>query len=60
VLEVLWGTEEFTPEQKKWLEDQLSSIPQEDWAIAISHCFYYSSGDIETGRVGLTTKTPPD
>ena len=51
VLEVLWGTEEFTPEQKKWLEDQLSSIPQEDWVIPISHCFYYSSGDVETGRV---------
>ncbi|MGB4453482.1 MAG: metallophosphoesterase, partial [Coprothermobacter proteolyticus] len=51
VLEVLWGSEEFTSEQKQWLEAQLSSIPQEDWVIAISHCFYYSSGDIETGRV---------
>lgn len=51
VLEVLWGTEEFTPEQKAWLEDQLKSIPQSDWVIVISHCFYYSSGDVETGRV---------
>ncbi|WP_018962518.1 purple acid phosphatase family protein [Coprothermobacter platensis] len=50
VLEVLWGTEEFTPSQKQWLESELKSIPQQDWVIVISHCFYYSSGDVETGR----------
>lgn len=46
-LNLLWGAEDFSEAQKKWLISQLESIPQTDTVIVISHCFYYSSGFIE-------------
>jgi len=47
ILNLLWGTEDFTAQQKNWLITQLESIPQSDTVIAMSHCFYVSSGYVE-------------
>lgn len=49
LLDLEWGTESYTAEQKTWLERELSTIPNEDWTIVMSHCFYYSSGVFENG-----------
>jgi UDP-2,3-diacylglucosamine pyrophosphatase LpxH len=49
ILDVEWELQSYTPEQKKWLAEQLSSIPKEDWCIVMSHTFYYSSGSEQYG-----------
>jgi UDP-2,3-diacylglucosamine pyrophosphatase LpxH len=49
VLDVEWSAETFTKDQADWLETQLSSIPNEDWKIVMSHGFYYSSGTTSLG-----------
>jgi acid phosphatase type 7 len=49
VLDVEWSAETFTEEQGNWLEIQLSSIPDGDWKIIMSHGFYYSSGISSSG-----------
>ncbi|NPV88168.1 serine/threonine protein phosphatase [Coprothermobacteraceae bacterium] len=51
LLDVLWGTEEFDTGQRRWLEEQLRLLPEEDWVVILSHCFYYASGNVETGRI---------
>ena len=47
VLNLLWGTEDFSSAQKNWLVKQLEEIPQSDTVIVMSHCFYVSSGYID-------------
>jgi UDP-2,3-diacylglucosamine pyrophosphatase LpxH len=49
VLDVEWSAETFTKGQADWLETQLSSIPDGDWKIVMSHGFYYSSGTTSLG-----------
>lgn len=49
VLDVEWSAETFTKDQADWLETQLSSIPDGDWKIVMSHGFYYSSGTTSLG-----------
>lgn len=50
-LDLLWGAETFSNEQKRWLEKTLKSIPKEDTTIVLSHAFYWSSGYIaESGK----------
>jgi hypothetical protein len=49
LLDVEWSAETFTKEQEEWLETQLSSIPDDDWKIVMSHGFYYSSGTTSLG-----------
>jgi len=44
LLDLEWSDEAYTPQQADWLEKQLSTIPQSDWCIVMSHTFYYSSG----------------
>ncbi len=44
ILDVEWTAESITAAQISWLEAELQSIPREDWAIIISHGFYYASG----------------
>jgi len=45
ILDLEWDTQLYTPEQEKWLLEQLESIPPGDWCIIMSHTFYYCSGD---------------
>lgn len=50
-LDLLWGAESFSNEQKRWLEKTLESIPKDDTTIVLSHAFYWSSGYIaESGK----------
>jgi len=44
LLDLEWGTDSYTAEQAAWLEQQLSTIPAEDWRIVMDHSFYYASG----------------
>jgi UDP-2,3-diacylglucosamine pyrophosphatase LpxH len=49
VLDLEWELKLYTPEQQKWLHEQLESIPARDWCIVMSHTFYYCSGSIMYG-----------
>jgi UDP-2,3-diacylglucosamine pyrophosphatase LpxH len=51
VLDIEWSAETYTAEQAAWLEDQLKSIPVDDWKIVLSHGYYYSSGFNYHGRL---------
>lgn len=42
-------SESFNAEQSKWLEQQLASIPKDDWTIVMGHGFYYASGSVVAG-----------
>lgn len=44
VLNLLWDGHDFTKKQKKFLEAALSSIPQEEPVVVLSHAFILSSG----------------
>lgn len=46
-LDLLWGPEGFGKKQRAWLTNTLSSIPQEDYIVVLSHCFFYASGYID-------------
>ncbi len=48
-LDIEWSAESFTNQQKAWFEEQLKSIPPDDWKIVMSHGFYYGSGSIVSG-----------
>lgn len=39
-----WGVEELSKKQTDWLEQQLNSIPKQDWTIVLTHAFLYASG----------------
>ena len=60
ILDVEWGLEEYTPEQKQWLEAQLAEIPKDDWCIVMSHTFYYSSGSVMEGWAWYDNKEAID
>jgi UDP-2,3-diacylglucosamine pyrophosphatase LpxH len=49
ILDLEWSAEAFTPEQEDWLEAQLAAIPDDDWKIVLSHCYYYGSGSHSNG-----------
>jgi UDP-2,3-diacylglucosamine pyrophosphatase LpxH len=49
IVDVEWSAESFGPKQAKWLEEQLKSIPTNDWKIVLSHGFYYASGFLYHG-----------
>jgi hypothetical protein len=49
VLDLEWSAETFTPEQAAWLEQELRSIPADDWTIVMNHGFYYGSGSVVRG-----------
>lgn len=50
-LNLLWGIESFDKAQREWLKKTLTSIPESDTTIVISHCFVRASGyrDAVTG-----------
>ena len=49
LLDLEWGTQSYSDEQRAWLEEQLAETPEDDWKIVMSHCFYYSSGTRTAG-----------
>ena len=49
VIDLEWSSESFNAEQSKWLEQQLASIPKDDWTIVMGHGFYYASGSVVAG-----------
>ena len=49
MIDLEWSAESFTAEQGAWLENQLASIPKDDWKIVVGHGFYYASGSITDG-----------
>jgi acid phosphatase type 7 len=49
LLDLEWELQAWTPAEKAWLEDELKTIPKNDWTIVMSHTFYYSSGGTEDG-----------
>ena len=49
LLDLEWGAEDCTPEQREWLEGQLDSIPPDDWTVVLSHHYLYSSGSVAYG-----------
>ncbi len=51
VLDIEWSAETYTAEQALWLEEQLNSIPIDEWKIILSHGYYYSSGFNYHGRL---------
>jgi hypothetical protein len=49
VLDLEWSAEAFTNAQATWLEQELQSIPADDWTIVMNHGFYYASGSVVRG-----------
>ena len=49
LLDLEWSAESYTASQQEWLENQLASIPPEDWTIVMGHGYYYSSGTVGYG-----------
>ena len=49
VIDLEWSAEDFNAAQSAWLEQQLASIPKDDWKIVIGHGFYYASGSVVDG-----------
>ena len=46
ILDIEWSAESYTNQQAAWLEEQLKSIPADDWKIVMNHGFYYASGSV--------------
>jgi hypothetical protein len=49
MLEMLWGVESFSAEQRAWFVKQMESIPSDDWTIVMLHSMVYSSGSVFNG-----------
>ncbi len=51
-LDLLWGPEGFGRKEQAWLASQIASIPDNEYIVVLSHCFFYSSGytDSDTGK----------
>ncbi|MFO8018081.1 MAG: metallophosphoesterase [Promethearchaeia archaeon] len=45
-LNLEWGLETYTAEQKEWLESEIAKVEEDDWTIVMSHSFFYSSGSV--------------
>ncbi len=56
-LEMMWGIDTFSPQQRAWFIRQLESIPPTDWVIVMMHSMVYSSGAVSDG---LPWYDPPD
>jgi hypothetical protein len=63
MLNMLWGVESFSAEQRAWFVKQMESIPPDDWTIVMMHSMVYSSGSV-FGRYTLHDPAalydPPD
>ncbi|MHA1148885.1 MAG: metallophosphoesterase family protein [Promethearchaeota archaeon] len=49
MLDLEWGTETYNAEQQEWFEKEIQEVDKDDWTIVMSHCFYYSSGNMAEG-----------
>jgi len=50
-LQLLWGMEDFSSSQKRWLENELTKISKDDFVVILSHCFAYASGYTEQSGI---------
>ena len=50
MLNMLWGVDTFSAQERDWLETQLASIPAGDWKIVMEHSMVYASGNINMGK----------
>lgn len=44
-----WSAESYSNLQASWLEEQLRTIPGDEWKIVMGHGFYFASGSINNG-----------
>jgi hypothetical protein len=49
MLNMLWGVESFSAEQRAWFARQMTAIPPDDWRIVMMHSMVYSSGSVFDG-----------
>ncbi len=49
VIDLLWGTQEFSAKQQAWFEKALADTPEGKLKIVLSHCFVFSSGYVDPG-----------
>jgi hypothetical protein len=47
VLNLLWSDESFDRAQAEWLERRLSSVPEGEQVIVLSHAYFYASGYVD-------------
>jgi acid phosphatase type 7 len=64
MLNMLFGAESFTTEQRDWFIKQMESIPGDDWRIVMMHSAIYASGSMIGGKqyydpVGMVTQVAP-
>ncbi|MHA1340822.1 MAG: metallophosphoesterase family protein [Promethearchaeota archaeon] len=50
MLDLEWDTRTYTQEQKRWFEEEISKVADDEWVIVINHAMYYSSGVFVEGR----------
>jgi hypothetical protein len=50
MLNMLWGVDTFSSQERAWLGKQLESIPAGDWKIVIEHSMVYASGSDLAGK----------
>jgi UDP-2,3-diacylglucosamine pyrophosphatase LpxH len=48
-IDLEWSAESFSKLQATWLEEQLRSIPDNEWKIVMGHGFYFASGSVING-----------
>ena len=51
MLDLEWGTESYTEEQKAWFEAELKSLNPNDWIIIMNHAYYYASSTTYSGGI---------
>ncbi len=49
-LDLEWGTECWSEEQRTWFSEELSTVPPEDWTVVMQHTFYYVSDHFDNGE----------
>jgi len=49
IIDLEWSAESYSAVQASWLEEQMRTIPSDDWKIVMGHGFYFSSGSIING-----------
>ncbi|MCP4764142.1 MAG: hypothetical protein GY870_20380, partial [archaeon] len=66
LLDIEWGMDLYESEnqltesgqtQKEWFEAELSSVPDEDWTIVVTHCNFYSSSGDQWEMINTFNKT---
>ena len=50
ILNMLWGVDTFSPQERAWFVAQMESIPSGDWKIVMEHASVYASGSMVGGK----------